>query len=107
MDKKIIETVIEDLLYLAYDDEGTTIEATKKEKLIGFEPTHNEDDKVQYYQAIVPNSFQYDAVIKTIAKGLSCHQATDVYEEYQDMTGMTCKMGNIIRQKVTMLVQIF
>ena len=31
----------------------------------------------------------------------------DIYEEYQDMTGMTSKMGNISRQKVTMLVQIF
>ena len=75
--------------------------------MIRFEPTHNEDDEVQYYQAIFPNSFQYDAVIKTIAKGLSFHQATDVYEEFQDKTGMTSKMGNISRQKVTMLVQIF
>ena len=31
----------------------------------------------------------------------------DVYEEYQDMRGMTSKMGNISRWKVTMLVQIF
>ena len=30
VDKKIIEIVIEDLLYLADDDEETTIEATKK-----------------------------------------------------------------------------
>ena len=69
VDKKIIETIIEDLLYLADDDEETSIQATKKEKLIGFEPMQNEDDEIQYYQAIVPNSFQYDAVIKTIAKG--------------------------------------
>ena len=31
----------------------------------------------------------------------------DVYEEYQDKAGMTRKMGNINRQEVTMLVQIF
>jgi hypothetical protein len=55
VDKKIIETIIEDLLYLADGDEETTIEATKKEKLIGFKPLHNEHDKI-YYQAIVPNS---------------------------------------------------
>ena len=30
VDKKIIETIIEDLLYLADEDEETTIEATKK-----------------------------------------------------------------------------
>ena len=30
VDKKIIETIIEDLLYLADDDEETTIQATKK-----------------------------------------------------------------------------
>ena len=107
MDKKIIQTIIEHLLYTTDDDEGTTIEAIQKEKLIGFEPIHNENDETQYYQAIVPNSFQYDAVIKTIAKGLSFRQTTDVYEEYQDMTGMTSKMGNINRRKVTMLVQIF
>ena len=47
--KKIIETIIEDLLYLVDDDEEITIEATKKEKLIGFEPMHNEDDEIQYY----------------------------------------------------------
>ena len=69
MDKKIIQTIIEHLLYTTDDDEGTTIEAIQKEKLIGFEPIHNENDETQYYQAIVPNSFQYDAVIKTIAKG--------------------------------------
>ena len=68
---------------------------------------HNEDDKIQFYWAFVPNSFQYDAVIKTIAKGLSLCQTTDVYEEYQDMTGMTSEMGNINRWKVTMLVWIF
>ena len=107
MDKKIIERIIEDLFYLADDDEETTIEVTKSEKLIGFEPMHNEDDEIQYYRAIVPNSFQFDAVIKTIAKGLSFCQTTDVYEEYRDMTGMTSKMGNINRRKVTMLVQIF
>ena len=49
VDKKIIETIIEDLLYLADDDEEITIEATKKEKLIGFAPMHNEDDEIQYY----------------------------------------------------------
>jgi hypothetical protein len=49
VDKKIIETIIEDLLYLADDDEETSIQATKKEKLIGFEPMHNEDDEIQYY----------------------------------------------------------
>ena len=27
---------------------------SKKEKLIGFEPMHNEDNEIQYYQAIVP-----------------------------------------------------
>ena len=32
VNKKIIETIIEDLLYLAHDDEETTIQATKKEK---------------------------------------------------------------------------
>ena len=68
---------------------------------------HNEDDKIQFYWAFVPNSFQYDAVSKTIAKGLSFCQTTDVYEEYQDMTGMTSEMGNINRWKVTMLVWIF
>jgi hypothetical protein len=57
---------------------------------------HNEHDEI-YYQAIVPNSFQFDAVIKAIAKGLLFHQATEVHEEYQDMTGMTNKMGNINR----------
>ena len=92
---------------MAHDDEETTNETAKKEKLIGFEPIHNEDDEIQYYWAIVPNSFQYDAVIKTIAKGLSFHQTMDVYEEYQDKAGMTRKMGNINRQEVTMLVQIF
>jgi hypothetical protein len=75
--------------------------------LIGFEPMHNQVDEIQYYQAFVPNSFQYDAVIKTIAKGLSFYQTMDVYEEYQDMTRMTSKMGNINRQKVIILVQIF
>ena len=45
--------------------------------------------------------------MKTIAKGLSFCETTDVYEEYRDMTGMTSKMGNINRRKVTMLVQIF
>ena len=69
MDKKIIEAIIEDLLFLADDDKETSIQATKKEKLIGFERMQNEDDEIQYYQAIVPNSFQYDAVMKTIAKG--------------------------------------
>ena len=49
VDKKIIETIIEDLLYLADDDEETTNETAKKEKLIGFEPIHNEDDEIQYY----------------------------------------------------------
>ena len=49
VDKKIIETIIEDLLYLADDDEETSIQATKKEKLIRFEPMHNEDDEIQYY----------------------------------------------------------
>jgi hypothetical protein len=80
--KKIIETILEDLLYLADDEEETKLEATKKEKLIEFEPMHNEDDEIQYYQAIFPNSFQYDAVIKTIAKGLSFCQTTYVFEEY-------------------------
>ena len=80
---------------------------SKKEKLIGFEPMHNEDNEIQYYQAIVPNSFQYDAVIDAIAKELSFSPTTDIYEEYQDMTGMTSKMGNIKRWKVTMLDQIF
>jgi 5'-deoxynucleotidase YfbR-like HD superfamily hydrolase len=60
VDKKIIETIIEDLLYLADGDDKTTIQA-KNEKLIGFELVHNEDDKIQCYQAIVPNSFQFDA----------------------------------------------
>ena len=78
VDKKIIDTIFEDLLYLADDDEETKIEATEKEKLIGFEPIHNEDDEMQYYQAIVPNSFQYDTVIKTITKRLSFHQTTDI-----------------------------
>jgi hypothetical protein len=41
VDKKIIEKSVEDLLYLADDDEEATIEAAKKEKLIGFEPMHN------------------------------------------------------------------
>ena len=41
--------------------------------------------------------------MKTIAKGLSFCETTDVYEEYRDMTGMTSKMGNINRWKVTML----
>ena len=68
---------------------------------------HNEDDEIQYYQAIVSNSFQYDAVIKTIAKGLSFCQTTDVYEEYWNMTGMTSKMGIINRGEDTMLVPIF
>ena len=44
-----IEIIIEDLLYLADDDEETSTQATKKEKLIGFEPMHNEDDEIQYY----------------------------------------------------------
>ena len=48
VDKEIIETIIEGLLYLADDDEGSTIEATRKENLIGFEPMHNEDDEIQY-----------------------------------------------------------
>jgi Mg/Co/Ni transporter MgtE len=49
VEKKIIETIIEDFLYLADDDEETIFEATKKEKLIEFEPMHNEDDEIQYY----------------------------------------------------------
>ena len=73
VDKLIIETIIEDLLYLADDNEETKLEATIKEKFIAFEPMHNEDDQIQYYQAMVPNSFQYDAVTKTIAKGISFH----------------------------------
>ena len=60
MDKKIIERIIEDLFYLADDDEETTIEVTKSEKLIGFEPMHNEDDEIQYYRAIVPKKFSID-----------------------------------------------
>jgi hypothetical protein len=47
--KKIIETIIEDLLYLADDEEDTSIQATKNEKLIGFKPMHNEDNEIQYY----------------------------------------------------------
>ena len=46
VDKKIIETIIEYLLYLADDDEKTTIEATQNEKLIGFEPILSEDDEI-------------------------------------------------------------
>jgi hypothetical protein len=49
VDKKIIKKIIEDLLYLADGDEETTIEAAKKEKLIRFEPMHNEDDEIQFY----------------------------------------------------------
>ena len=60
---------MEDLLHLTDDDEETTIEATKKEKLIEFEPLYHEDDEIQYYQAIVPNSFQYDALTKKLQKG--------------------------------------
>ena len=41
----------------------------KKEKLIGFEPMHNEDDKIQYYQDIVPNSFNMMLSLKQLQKG--------------------------------------
>jgi hypothetical protein len=75
--------------------------------LIEFEPTHNEDDELQYYQAVVPNNTQHNDVLKTIAKGLSFCHTMDVYDKSQDMSGMTSKMGTISRQKVTKLVQIF
>ena len=90
---------------MANDDEETTLEMTKKRSLLDLNQYTMK--MMKYYQAFVPNSFQYDAVTKTIAKGLSFHQIIGVDEEYQDMTKMTCKLGNIYRQKVTMLVQLF
>ena len=46
VEKSIFETIIEDLLYVAEDDD-IEIETAQKKDIIGFEPIHDENDEIE------------------------------------------------------------
>lgn len=106
VDKDILETIIEDLLYFAEEDDTMEIEPSQKQDVIGFEAIHDENDEIECYRATISNSFQYQAIIRTVGNGLSFRQTACVLEDIRDMTGLG-KIGNISRRKVTMQVRIY
>ena len=94
VEKSIFETIIEDLLYFAEDDD-IEIEPARKKDIIGFEPIHDDNDEIECYRATISNTFQYQAIIKTVGNGLSFRQVACVIKDLRDMTGLGCKIGNI------------
>lgn len=106
-EKEIVETILEDLLYLAEDDQEEIIQVDRKRDLIGYEAIHSDDDEIEYYRAIIPSTFQYEAVLKAVGSGLSFRQTVTVLEEMRDLTGLSNKFGNISRRKVSMYVRIY
>jgi hypothetical protein len=75
------------------DDEETQILESRKKELIGFEPIHDENTDIDYYQAVIQSGFQYDLVTIAIANGLSFWQTMNLIEGFQDMKGMGNKSG--------------
>ena len=108
-DKEIVEIIIEDLLYLAEDDQEEVLQVARKKDFLGYEPIHSDsdDEEIEYYRAIIPSTFQYQAVLKAVGSGLSFRQTVKVLEEMRDLTGLSNKFGTISRRKVSMYVRIY
>ena len=106
VEKEIIDTIIENLLYCSNDDEDVEIESARKKDFIGFELVSDDDDQVEYYRATIPNTLQYDLLIKTIGNGLSFSQTMNVLQGFKEMTGMG-KIGYVSRRKITLQVRIY
>ena len=94
MDKDILETITEDLLYFAEEDDTMEIQPSQKQDIIGFEPILDENEEIECYRATISNSF------RTVGNGLSFRQTAGVLEDLREMTGLG-KIGNISRRKVT------
>ena len=62
VEKSIFETIIEDLLYFAEDDD-MEIKPAQKKDIIGFEPIHGDKDEVECYRTTISNAFQYQSII--------------------------------------------
>ena len=50
-DKEIVEIIIEDLLYLAEDDQEEVLQVARKKDFLGYEPIHSDsdDEEIEYY----------------------------------------------------------
>ena len=53
VETEIIETIIEDLLYLAEDDDEAVVERERKRDIIGFDPVHNDQDEIEHYRSTI------------------------------------------------------
>ena len=123
-DKKIVEVLLDDVLFaaeeesedvlvetdsLGHDGGGVVLENILSIfKLVEEDMECDCDDEISgraLYKAVIPNLYQYNHVIEMIACGLSFRQATNVIEKCKLLSNDT-KFGSISRKKVSKYVRI-
>lgn len=56
---------------MAEDEQEEIVQVDRNSELLDYESMYSGDDEIEHYRAIIPYTFQYEALLKVLGGGLS------------------------------------